>query len=254
MLARLNHLRSAAIAYILDPPGGGVVWQSFLAAALLDLALVIGHAVALILVFFDVIATVPWALSVFNDNSPAEYINYLKWSAIILCAGFAWHKLRVPALMAIVIIFSLVLADDSLRLHESGGALILAKVTAFPDFGSSTPQAAELVIWAALGSIVVPVGVWGFTRSDSEGRRLASYMIVGFFAAVCAGIGLDTAGELVQFLPTDCTRYIGQLLSGLIECLSESLSASLSLAFAIGIAKTACANGIGTVGAAGLSK
>jgi hypothetical protein len=230
---------SQLLHHVRNPPGGQIVWQVFFFLALIDVSLVVAHAIALVLQFFHIIEAVPWALSVFHDNSPAERTNYVKWLAIVGLLLASWLRLRIPALLALAMIFGLVLADDALRVHETGAAMILSAFPRFPDLGHFTRHAAEMLVWAGLGMVVVPVGLWGFLRSDQQGRDLASYMVIGFAAAVFAGIGLDTFGEAAKLLPEGRPRNVAQNLAGLVECLGESLSASLSLAFAIGIAATA---------------
>lgn len=222
-------------AYATHPPSRGTVWKVFLGLATIDLTLIIVHGIALIAQFMDLIPAVPWALSTFGDDSPAERLNHLKWFAVICALAATYRHSRAPIFLSLAAIFALVLADDALRLHEVGGAALRDYWPGMPRFGLPEHQAYEIAIWMLLGGIVLPLAMVGILRTDRKWVPVAGFIGLGFLAAVLAGIGLDTAQVLYQDLAPGTVRNAVNAMGGLIECLGEALAATLTAAYAIGI-------------------
>lgn len=223
------------LSYAANPPAARAVWRVFLVLALVDLTLVFVHGGALVAEFMDLIPKVPDALSTFGDASNAEHINYVKWLAVVILMGLVFRTTKAPIFLSMSLIFLLILADDSLRLHERGGEIVRTLWPDMPTFGLQVHQAFEIVIWMLLGCLVLPLAGVGLLWTNSMWYPVAGYVGIGFLAAVFAGIGIDTAQVLYQGLPRGTLLHTINAGAGLIEGLGESLSASLSAAYSFGI-------------------
>lgn len=223
-------------SFLAHPPGGALTWTLFFSLLAIDATLMLGHIGGLAAQAAGWVAEVPAWLSTFGDTSPAERVNHLKWVAVIGCLVLVWRRTKAPVFLALAIVFAIVLADDALQLHERFGPKIRGKFGLSGTIaGIKASQFAEMVVWAALACIILPLLVLGYRRSSHRWRVAAIFPILGFSAAVFAGVGLDTVQEGVRLI-ADQTVAAALLLSlQLAECFGESAAASLTAAFSFGL-------------------
>ena len=64
---------------------------------------------------------IPIRLNIALDYSIAEFFGYAKWSVIIVLLWLTSRRTRNPALLSCAVLFFVMLADDSLQIHETVG-------------------------------------------------------------------------------------------------------------------------------------
>ena len=223
-------------AFLAHPPGGTATWTIFFGLLAIDAALTLGHVGGLVAQAAGWIAEVPGWLSTFGDTSPAERVNHTKWAAVIGFLALVWHRTRAPVFLALAIVFAIVLADDALRIHEQLGPKIRGKLGLEGTIGGiKVGQLGELAVWAALACIILPLLMFGYRRSADKWRVAAIFPILGFSAAVFAGVGLDTVQEAVRLIAHEAAAAAVLLTLQLAECFGESAAASLTAAFSFGL-------------------
>jgi hypothetical protein len=139
-----------------------------------------------------------------RDRGFAEIIQYVKLGVIISLL-VTWHKAR-PArvLKAWIILFTILLLDDSLGIHEWLGGLIVADTGERGPFGVRMKDLAEIVPLIALeGSALLYVGLQ-FLRADPLMRR------------VSLGIGLAlgpyiASSLLLDLVPMPLAEQLGEM-------------------------------------------
>lgn len=223
-------------AFLGNPPGGTAVWTAFFGLLAIDAALTLGHLGGLLAQAAGWLAEVPAWLSTFGDSSPAERVNHLKWVAVIGFLAVVWYRTRALIFLALAIVFAIVLADDALQIHERLGPRVRGKLGLEGSIaGIKAGQFAEMAVWAALACIILPLLIYGYRRSADTWRVAAIFPILGFSAAVFAGVGLDTVQEAVRLIAHEATAAAVLLTLQLAECFGESAAASLTAAFSFGL-------------------
>lgn len=139
-----------------------------------------------------------------RDRGLIEIIEYGKFALIIYMLLYAWRETAEPVMRAWMILFSIMLADNLIGIHEEVGELIVNTMT-LPDVGLKRPKdLAEIIVLAALeGTALLYVGLC-YLRSGPAGKRFSHslMLIVGlfiFFALIMDAVGpqlLEEPGEL----------------------------------------------------------
>lgn len=130
-----------------------------------------------------------------RDRGVAETVGYVQ---LLIAAGAllhtAYHQSRGWVHYAFAAAFVLVIADDSLELHENWGGALADAFGFQSALGLRGQDFGELLVWALLGlPVLIAVGVtWIF--SSPRARRQALVIVGGlallvFFAAVFDGLG-----------------------------------------------------------------
>ena len=219
-------------------PAPAVFRKFFVAMLAADLAFVLLHIALRGFEAAEVIHEVPPLLSVFGDVGLAERFNHAKWVLIVILMAVLFHRLRVPVFLAFSAIFLLILADDALRLHERGSVLVNAHWPHMPTFGMSSAEMGEVVVWAALGLLTVPVILWGMLATERRWWPQAGLILAGLAGLVFFGVVFDMMQEPLHHIETPGVAYWLLQLAGLVESAGESFFASFTAASAIAIHHT----------------
>jgi len=170
---------------------------------------------------------IPALLNISLDYSIGEFFNYAKWVTII---GILWvvsRRVGNPALLACASLFAVMLADDSLQIHERFGELAVS-AGQIGDASWATGQTlAEIAVWGALAGLLLPVILFGLWKSTRE-QWLPAFRFLGLIAlfAVFGGL-VDALHQPVEQLP------FGVQLVDLIEDGGEMIVASIIVAHAV---------------------
>lgn len=187
--------------------------------ALFDLILIAVHVVAGI-----VFERIPHLLNIALDFSLAEIYGYGKWAAIVALLLAAFRRTRRPILISMALIFTLMLLDDSLQLHERIGS---NRVDALSLTGTEWLKAqdiGEVLVWALMAAFVLPVMAYGIMRSDAHGRRIGLRLMALIALFALFGGVVDMLHHPFRALP------FGIQLADLLEDGGEMLVGSLILA------------------------
>lgn len=128
-----------------------------------------------------------------------EIFGYLKSLAIAAALFACYRRARAPAFAALAFAFAVIALDDSLRIHEFFGSLIAKGLALGPAFGLRAQDVGELMVWSALGAVVVSGLAYGYRRSNAAARSLASIFlsllaVLVFFAVVADMLHIALAG------------------------------------------------------------
>lgn len=125
------------------------------------------------------------AFRISDDRSIPESFNYVKWTILVLALG--WISLRDRWLTAFLwsVVFLLILLDDSLKIHETFGAMIAGQLGLEDGKTALDPaDVGELIYAAIVGSLVATLAAISFFRADAVSRHLSLVMtlVLGAFA------------------------------------------------------------------------
>jgi hypothetical protein len=215
-----------------------VISQSFrtllIAFIALDLAFIGLNALAIAAHQLGLIDAVPELLKITKDRALPEDYNYLKWAIIVV--ALTWMSIRdrwLPPLFW-AFVFAMILADDSLQLHEKLGAAIAS----WSDLPSSTyfygDDLGELLAFLVMGFVAVALTASLFTRHGASARAISLRYGMVIVALGGFGVGIDALHQVVSHLAegTSVATLLSQLF-GLLEEGGEMMVASFAAAMTI---------------------
>lgn len=222
-------------AYAFSPPAPEVVWRWLALLIAVDLALVALHVGWRGVQVFGMVGPIPPTLSTFGDVGLAERFNHGKWIVLVALLALTWWRTRVPAFLALAGVFIVVLLDDSLQLHERGSFWLLGIWPDMTVLGLSSAETGELIVWATLGMILLPMTLWGVLATPRAWWPVLGYIGLGFAGLVFFAVVWDATQEIILLIGNPSLRYWAMFAANIVESAGESLFASLTLAYAAGI-------------------
>jgi hypothetical protein len=140
-----------------------------------------------------------------RDRGFFELIEYGKLSVIIYLLWRTWKDSGAPVIRAWVILFSVMLLDNALELHERLGGF-LVEVVALPNIGLSRPKdLGEIIVLGLLeGSALLFVGVQYF-RGTRRYRRYSLALVglvlaIGTTAVIADALHLSVVEESLEIV------------------------------------------------------
>lgn len=140
-----------------------------------------------------------------RDRGLIEFIEYGKFALIIHMLLELWRSGGEPVVRAWTILFSIMLADNFIGIHEEVGQLIVDNVT-LPDVGLKRPKdLAEILVLAALEGTALLYVIYCYFTGGDAGRKysnqlIAIFGIFVFFALVMDAVGnqyVEESGEML---------------------------------------------------------
>jgi hypothetical protein len=124
-----------------------------------------------------------------SDWSYAEMFGYLKVILILSLLISIPQVLKRPIYLAFIAIYTFVLLDDALEVHETGGFHIAEALDLQPFFGLRPIDPGELIVWTAAGLPLLAAVAFAVVRSPREDRGnglllLAALAVLVLFAIV----------------------------------------------------------------------
>lgn len=162
-------------------------------------------------------------LSIDEDGGYPEIYQYLKFFWIVVLLAYISIEQKTRSYFAWVLVFTYLLLDDSLSIHESVGRVIAAHWHFIPPFGLRLQDFGELTVSATLGSILLVPLAWAYKSGDKTFRRTSHDIALLLFALVFFGVVVDMLHTVVQ------SNREARFIVGIIEDGGEMLSASLIL-------------------------
>ncbi len=164
-----------------------------------------------------------------EDWSYAEVFQYLKelWIALIL--GFiAWQR-KSFLLIAWALLFTYLLIDDSLRIHEVIGGRI-SNLLQFQDaFELRAVDFGEVLVSATVASVFLIIISWAYFRSSSTERKYSQFLTLFLLALAVTGVFLD----LIHVVVSDNLYF--DFIFALLEDGGEQIIMSFALSFVYAI-------------------
>ena len=116
----------------------------------------------------DWTAAWPDLLNIGRDWSLGEIFNYLKWLALGVLLFAAYQREGEFLLLAMAGTALVLLSDDALQIHETGGKMIAYRFNFHDLFQKMATQTGALMVWAFLGLIILIVLIIGWRKASDE--------------------------------------------------------------------------------------
>ena len=188
----------------------------------IDAALILISALIGLLIVLKVMTVWPDFLNIGMDWSAGEIFNYIKWLAIAGIFALAFLRRRNAIFACLSFVFLLILADDSLQLHERSASLRL--IEANGDRGLAQAYS-EIVFWCVLGLLCLGVILAAWRKTPADIRRRLWPALWLFCGVVASGVVVDFFHNFTG----EKTVVSGLLL--LLEDGGEMIFISLMLAY-----------------------
>jgi hypothetical protein len=130
-----------------------------------------------------------WRWDITRDWSYPEIFGYLKILAIIALLISIPRVWKRPIYLAFIAIFTFMLLDDSLELHETWGFFIAETLGLQPVGGLRPIDPGELLVWTLAAIPLLGAAIVAVVRSPGEDRRngfllMAALAVFASFAVV----------------------------------------------------------------------
>ncbi|PTL98916.1 MAG: hypothetical protein DA407_17255 [Bacteroidetes bacterium] len=189
----------------------------------LDVLFIFTHALLIYLIYIRI--QFDWSLAdlfmINNDNGYPEVFQYFKYFIVILILFYLIIKKQGIGYIAWLLLFILLLLDDSMRLHEGFGTWAVEKFNYSPMFGLRAHDLGELTYVAFFGSILLFFLVFGYLKGDSKHRKINIDLGLLFALFLFFGVAMDMIDQLFEY-----NRY-SHLILVLIEDGGEMITLSL---------------------------
>lgn len=143
--------------------------------------------------------------SVWNGGSDASYIEmlgHIQLVAAVVMLFFLWSGNRVTVYLAWALVFSVLVADDLLRLHERGGVALVGSIGLPSIAGLRAQDLGELVIWAMIAAPLGVLLVMAHFRARRTDRSNSSILFLSVVLLAVFAVVLDMIDSAVgDFVP-----------------------------------------------------
>ena len=169
-----------------------------------------------------------------GDRSLIEVLGYVQIAvAVALLLAVAVRR-RAPVYAGWALLFTGVVVDDAVQLHEVGGER-LARTGALAGLPGLRPEdVGELLVWAVLGVLLLAVLAATWLRSGASSRRTSRCFALPLALLVLFAVVVDMVNSLLHGAPPAV-----RLLGSWTEASGELAAMSLLLALALDLHRAA---------------
>ncbi|OGL48780.1 MAG: hypothetical protein A2161_13315 [Candidatus Schekmanbacteria bacterium RBG_13_48_7] len=170
-----------------------LLWYIFLTLLIIDLCWIFWFGITKLLYLTGVNESLYEIryLRITKDDSYPEIFDYIKTGVLILLLGRLSLKTRQWIYVAFMLLFIVILLDDSLELHENWGGYFARAYHLKPLHDLRPQDVGELITWSILGAFVCPLILIGFLFSKRAHIANGLAMMVPFVALLFCGIFVD---------------------------------------------------------------
>lgn len=133
--------------------------------------------------------------SVAEDRSYSEWFQYCKFFWIATCFGLLAAERSRAVYVVAALLFTYLVLDDAMRIHESVGKLIVASFGRDPyagtHFSLRFQDVGEMLVTAIAGSTFLLLLVLAYWRGDAESRKACIHIVLWVGALGFCGVFLD---------------------------------------------------------------
>ena len=165
----------------------------------LDTILIVVSAVWGFAFLKEMIAIRPDFWNIDRDWSAGEILNYIKWLILAFVFLTAFLRDRAVMMLSLFLVVLILLADDSLQLHETLGPNVVQAIGLQHTLGEKAYTIGSMVIWGGLGVVVLAITMFGWRSASSSLRKQLYPVFAYFFAIIFCAIGIDAIHELFDF-------------------------------------------------------
>ena len=159
--------------------------------------------------------------SLFNDRAIPEIYQYIKWLWISILLIYVSKRKRSFNNATWALVFTYLLLDDALSIHEKVGAYFAKNFNFIPPLGLRLEDIGELAVTATIGIILLLLVAWVYLKGDQAFKKVSHEMLLLILALVFFGVGVDMV-LIVLNLGGELDNILGVIEDG-----GEMLVASL---------------------------
>lgn len=148
-----------------------------------------------------------------RDWSAGEITNYLKWSLLAFVFLTAYVRSRAVMMLSLFAVVLILLADDSLQIHETLGPVVVHALGLQEVLGLAAYTVGPIVVWGTLGLAVLTLTWIGWRTASTEMKSALYPVFTLFFGIVFCAVGVDALHELVD-LPKVIKGVLGLIEDG----------------------------------------
>lgn len=177
-----------------------------------------------------------WSLAA--DYSIPEFFGYAKLALVAAFLFVVFKRTGQQIWWSWAVVFTLLLADDMLQLHEYGGEWVAAFLPFHSIGGIEAHHIGELSIYAMLGTVGVAILIFGAQRTIASIVAESGFFLIVVLGLVACGVGIDLVSSASYFQDTDAGTAVSKALYGILiiaEDGGESIFMTLGCAGAYAI-------------------
>lgn len=164
-----------------------------------------------------------------EERGYPEIFNYLQ-TLLVVAGNIRLARLtRQLVYVTLAVVFTVVVLDDALGLHEWGGEQLVRLFSIERTPWLRAQDIGEVLAWGIIGLIVAPLVLAGLRRSSREHTACGIALLLPFAALVVFAVGVDQLYARLHHI----SRWVGVIVDAVEdggELLSITLAATLVLA------------------------
>ncbi len=164
-------------------------------------------------------------LSLENDQGFPEVYQYIKWFWIIIMLVFISTKRRSVNYSTWGLLFTYLLLDDALEIHENVGILIAGYLTFTPPLGLRLQDFGELIVTGTAGVVLLLFVLLAYLYGSQAFKKISLDMLLLIIALAFFGVIVDTV-HVITYMSTQIGWKVSAVLA-VIEDGGEMFVASL---------------------------
>jgi hypothetical protein len=170
--------------------------------------------------------------SVTEDHSYPELYQYIKEFWCILLLALIAFRNREISYGGWVVFFVYLLADDSLQIHEQGGAAVASYFQYSPFLGLRAKDFGELTVSLLAALVLLLLLSWAYWKGADRFRKLSQDLVIFIIGLVFFGVFVDMLHIMVYSMSGfgNVLRLLGGIL-GITEDGGEMLVMSILVVY-----------------------
>lgn len=198
----------------------------------IDFILISLHIASGFFRYFGDLTSIPYQLDIRRPWGLGSLYTFGKWAFLCVLLLLIWQRTWQRIFLSLFIVFLIVLADDSLEIHERLGSSLKETLGYSHAYGLRAQDFGELTVWAAIGALCLVIFVYGYLKSSNFARGISHVFLLGIGATAIFGIGFDMFDIMVSRLWSSSFAIILEFGLQVIEDGGEMIMASLMSAYA----------------------
>lgn len=177
-------------------PGIGKILVLFERRALVALLAIDAVLVAVHVYFELALPDLPRLLNLSADRSISEFFGYVEMAMAAIVLLITFVKFGEPIMLACSAMFTCMMLDDMLRIHERGGDYFAIGLRLEETEWLRGEDKGELLVWAILAALILPALLYGFLKTPRSRwyRGFGLLLLSGLLALFAVVVDMSHAG------------------------------------------------------------
>lgn len=135
-------------------------------------------------------------LTLSREGSYSEMFEYAQLALIAVLLLGLWRMTRAPAYIAWSALFTVLLLDNWLGLHETFGGIAARRLLPVSVPLVRPKDLGEILFALGVAAVILPLLAIAFRRSDGRARRVSVLLVLLLAALAFFGIGVDLVHQM----------------------------------------------------------